>query len=608
MSGKEKKRVKPPSSLACRMTGRMAIKLASVSLRDQLMLLFAGAMFAGMTLLGTILFFNLYQNAEKGMTDHIDTTVSAITKSLEQSFLITENLVLELAASEGVRNWVKDETYYDRENPDFYIRKADLSREMQRVLVYSNAKKLNVIEYAVIYENGEPLEYTDIQAVGEAAILYESRKAYEAIAMHEYEYVYTQLIPGARDVIFHVRRVKSDFTGDSHLVLMIATNEKSIRECYSDLITDNESIVYLLNQERQIFSSSQADEIGQFQEDTVSWERDEFLITQEEMKEFEMRFVYLFPRKALTMQAFQGLKPYLLLSIGIIAVCVAMALALGIRSTQFLDEFVFALNSVREKNYDVQIRRYKNSEIDRMGEAFNEMTRELKELVQNKYESQLLLNEMEIRFLQHQMNPHFLFNVLLTIQIKAKRCRDETVYQMVSRLSALLRASIYTKDINKITVGEELEYVEFYLYLQKIRFEEKISYVITVEDEGIRECVIPKFIIEPIVENAVIHGIETIEELGEIQIDIRRAGKDLVIQVRDNGKGFDLRQYQMELEARREEGIGGGREKVGLKNVAKRIRHIYGEGYGVQVESEKNRGTLIEIRVPAEVKRECTTL
>lgn len=132
--------------------------------------------------------------------------------------------------------------------------------------------------------------------------------------------------------------------------------------------------------------------------------------------------------------------------------------------------------------------------------------------------------------------------------------------------------------------------------------------MITVEDEGIRECVIPKFIIEPIVENAVIHGIETIEELGEIRIDIRRAGKDLVIQVRDNGKGFDLRQYQMELEARREEDIGGGREKVGLKNVAKRIRHIYGEGYGVQVESEKNRGTLIEIRVPAEVKRECTTL
>lgn len=590
MSDKEKKRV----------------KLASVSLRDQLMLLFAGAMFAGMTLLGTILFFNLYQNAEKSMSDHIDTTVSAITKSLEQSFLITENLVLELAASEGVRNWVKDEDYYDRENPDFYVRKAELSREMQRALVYSNAKKLNVIEYAVIYENGELLEYTDIQAVGETAILYESRKAYEAIAMHEQEYVYTQLISGARNVIFHVRRVKSDFTGDNHLVIMIATNESSIRECYSDLNVEQGSAVYLLNQERQVFSCSQVDEIGQYREDTASWDENEFLITQKAMKEFEMQFVYLFPRKALTIQAFRGIKPYLALSVGIIIVCVAMALALGIRSTRFLDEFICALNSVREKNYDVQIKRYKNREIDRMGEAFNEMTRELKELVQNKYESQLLLNEMEIRFLQHQMNPHFLFNVLLTIQIKAKRCKDETVYQMVSRLSVLLRASIYTRDINKITVGEELEYVEFYLYLQKIRFEDKISYVITVEDEGIRECMIPKFVIEPIVENAVIHGIETIDILGKIQIDIRREEGDLVIQVRDNGRGFDTRQYQMEQEAKEKSGIGEGREKIGLRNVAVRIRHIYGEGYGVRIESEKNKGTLIEIRVPAEVKQECT--
>lgn len=590
MSDKEKKRV----------------KLASVSLRDQLMLLFAGAMFAGMTLLGTILFFNLYQNAEKSMSDHIDTTVSAITKSLEQSFLITENLVLELTASEGVRNWVKDEDYYDRENPDFYVRKAELSREMQRALVYSNAKKLNVIEYAVIYENGELLEYTDIQAVGETAILYESRKAYEAIAMHEQEYVYTQLISGARNVIFHVRRVKSDFTGDNHLVIMIATNESSIRECYSDLSVEQGSAVYLLNQERQVFSCSQVDEIGQYREDTASWDENEFLITQKAMKEFEMQFVYLFPRKALTIQAFRGIKPYLALSVGIIIVCVAMALALGIRSTRFLDEFICALNSVREKNYDVQIKRYKNREIDRMGEAFNEMTRELKELVQNKYESQLLLNEMEIRFLQHQMNPHFLFNVLLTIQIKAKRCKDETVYQMVSRLSVLLRASIYTRDINKITVGEELEYVEFYLYLQKIRFEDKISYVITVEDEGIRECMIPKFVIEPIVENAVIHGIETIDILGKIQIDIRREEGDLVIQVRDNGRGFDTRQYQMEQEAKEKSGIGEGREKIGLRNVAVRIRHIYGEGYGVRIESEKNKGTLIEIRVPAEVKQECT--
>lgn len=153
-----------------------------------------------------------------------------------------------------------------------------------------------------------------------------------------------------------------------------------------------------------------------------------------------------------------------------------------------LDEFVWAMNSVRRKNYDVKIRKYKDPEIDRLGEAFNQMTAEIKELIQNKYESQILLNEMEIRFLQHQMNPHFLFNVLLTIQIKAKRCKDETIYHMVSTLSSLLRASIYTNNIEMITVREELEYAEFYLYLQKMRFDDRISYEVTIEDDSLKEC------------------------------------------------------------------------------------------------------------------------
>ena len=118
------------------------------------------------------------------------------------------------------------------------------------------------------------------------------------------------------------------------------------------------------------------------------------------------------------------------------------------------------------------------------------MTAEIKELIQNKYESQILVNEMEIRFLQHQMNPHFLFNVLLTIQIKAKRCKDETIYRMVSTLSSLLRASIYTNNIDMITVRAELEYAEFYLYLQKMRFEDRISYEISIEDESLKDCMI----------------------------------------------------------------------------------------------------------------------
>lgn len=186
-----------------------------------------------------------------------------------------------------------------------------------------------------------------------------------------------------------------------------------------------------------------------------------------------VRLVHLYPQSLLIKKVLEGIRTYIILGVMLIIICLIAAVVISLKSTGFLNEFIHAMESVRNRNYDIRIKEYKNAEINSLGRAFNEMMDELRELIRNKYESQILLNEMEIRFLQHQMNPHFLFNVLLTIQIKAKRSGNETIYKMVSKLSALLRASIYTNNVDRITVGEELEYTEFYLYLQKMRFEDR---------------------------------------------------------------------------------------------------------------------------------------
>lgn len=284
-----------------------------------------------------------------------------------------------------------------------------------------------------------------------------------------------------------------------------------------------------------------------------------------------------------------------------VSACLIAAVVISLKSTGFLNEFIHAMESVRNRNYDIRIKEYKNAEINSLGRAFNEMMDELRELIRNKYESQILLNEMEIRFLQHQMNPHFLFNVLLTIQIKAKRSGNETIYKMVSKLSALLRASIYTNNVDRITVGEELEYTEFYLYLQKMRFEDRFFYKIIVEDEELKKSIIPKFVIEPIVENAVIHGIENIENEGVIRIVLKKMGTDLLVTVQDNGAGFDVKEYFNSLEQAEN---GSSREKIGLKNVDLRLRHIYGEEYRIKIKSKINTGTTIYIKIPIEEREE----
>lgn len=314
-----------------------------------------------------------------------------------------------------------------------------------------------------------------------------------------------------------------------------------------------------------------------------------------------VRLVHLYPQSLLIKKVLEGIRTYIILGVMLIIICLIAAVVISLKSTGFLNEFIHAMESVRNRNYDIRIKEYKNAEINSLGRAFNEMMDELRELIRNKYESQILLNEMEIRFLQHQMNPHFLFNVLLTIQIKAKRSGNETIYKMVSKLSALLRASIYTNNVDRITVGEELEYTEFYLYLQKMRFEDRFFYKIIVEDEELKKSIIPKFVIEPIVENAAIHGIENIENEGVIRIVLKKMGTDLLVTVQDNGAGFDVKEYFNSLEQAEN---GSSREKIGLKNVDLRLRHIYGEEYRIKIKSKINTGTTIYIKIPIEEREE----
>lgn len=560
-------------------------KFVSISLRDKLIFLFVGTLFVELLLFGCVMFFYLYINAKKNVSDNIDTTVTAVSEVMDQSFLVMENLVLELAASNGVQNWLDDSHYYDQGNPEFYLRKTEFSRELNRILIYSNAKKLDVVEYAAVFNDGYLLDYVDVQSVGGNKVQREVYKAYEAAKQETEKYIYSELVMGSENVIFHMRRMRSDFERDVPLVIMVATNERDIATQYENLVQNEGETVYLIDGENKVLSSNREDEIGSYIDEKIAecntgevYLNETYMMTSREVKNFGkgVRLVHLYPQSLLIKKVLEGIRTYIVLGILLIVICLVAAIIVSLKSTRFLNEFIHAMESVRNRNYDIRIREYKNAEINSLGRAFNEMTDELRELIRNKYESQILLNEMEIRFLQHQMNPHFLFNVLLTIQIKAKRSGNETIYKMVSKLSALLRASIYTNNVDRITVGEELEYTEFYLYLQKMRFEDRFFYKIIVEDEELKKCIIPKFVIEPIVENAVIHGIENIENEGLIRIVLKKIGKDLIVTVQDNGVGFDVREYLDSLEQAKN---GSSREKIGLKNVDLRLRHIYGNVY-----------------------------
>lgn len=575
-----------------------------ITVRNRLILVFICAMFGGMLLLGGVLSAFMYRNIQKSTYENIGLTVSTTANSLEQSLVLVQNTALELAASNAVSNWMRDEGYYNEEDNRYFLRREELKNEMLRIISYSNAKKLNLISYATIYANDKMIEWAYIKQIGFNTIRQESEQAYQNILKNEEEYIYSFPIYISNNTFFHVRKLKSDFDGSQQLAIMIATEESMIRKKYQDMIKGIGDIAYLIDDQQRIISSNIEADIGTVIESgldnvikggvrELTYQGIEYHVTSKDLTETGKRFIYLYPKSKIAEQVIDGMKPYIAITFTIMVFSLAFGLYFSIRSTEFINELASAMKSVKDKNYDVQMKKYNDPQINLLSDTFNEMTTEIKELIKNKYESRLLLREMQISFLQHQMNPHFLFNVLLTIQIKAKRSSDESIYKMTAALSALLRASIYTDKNTIIAVRQELEYVEFYLYLQKMRFTDRLTYRINIEDQNILNNKIPKFIIEPIVENAVIHGIESLDRDCVLTIDVYR-DDDLFILVSDNGRGFDVHKYFSQDSTDGDE----TQEKIGIKNVDLRIKHIYGERYGLTVQSRINEGTQVQIRIP----------
>jgi two-component system sensor histidine kinase YesM len=213
------------------------------------------------------------------------------------------------------------------------------------------------------------------------------------------------------------------------------------------------------------------------------------------------------------------------------------------------------------------------------------------------YKKQLLLKESELKSLQSQINPHFLFNVLETISWRARMSNNDEIYQMITSLGYLLRASFATSGIEKVKISEEMHYIEFYLLLQKKRFEEKLEIEINNQIESLDIYYVPKLSVQPIVENAIVHGLEQKIGNGKLTITMYIEHEDIVFEIHDNGVGFqvadvDLREMNSSFKS------NDKHSNIGLFNSNRRIKLLYGEAYGITLESQINMGTKVTLRIP----------
>jgi len=208
--------------------------------------------------------------------------------------------------------------------------------------------------------------------------------------------------------------------------------------------------------------------------------------------------------------------------------------------------------------------------------------------------AELALTQSELRALRAQINPHFLFNSLNTIRYFV-RTEPETARRLLLDLSEVFQRALGSGDF--VSLKDEISYVEAYLELEKARLDERLEVEWLIPDETVLETPVPTLILQPLVENAVIHGISKKTEGGKITVSIESWGTDLIIHVRDNGLGFDSDDINQGLN-KKQSSSRRGKPAIGLRNIDNRLRMLYGDSYKLLIESELNKGTRVQLKIP----------
>lgn len=294
-----------------------------------------------------------------------------------------------------------------------------------------------------------------------------------------------------------------------------------------------------------------------------------------------------------------------ILTVILFFVCTALSIIVSFTINNPIRKLIYSIQSFQNGNMYEQVDIKRKDEFGAIADAFNQMITNIRNLINKEYKMELLKKQAEFENYQSQINPHFLFNTLNSIKAEALQGDSGKTAIMIQYLSDNFRYSL-NRGVYIVPFTEEMEYVDKYIYLQKIRFKDK--YTISKEiDEDVLDNQIPRMILQPLVENAFKHGLEQSVQAGEIKIVALNIREEFNIYVSNTGKTIDeekLREINEQLATEEDQYLLKNKDKVGIYNVNARIRYHYGEQYGLKFISSQNNQTTVRIRFPKVKKGE----
>ncbi|MBW7473994.1 histidine kinase [Paenibacillus oenotherae] len=324
-----------------------------------------------------------------------------------------------------------------------------------------------------------------------------------------------------------------------------------------------------------------------------------FVYVQGQYQDLPLSLVKFVPADIINGAAERTLNFTLVLQLIALFFLILLASILSYRTIVPIKRLLRNIVQLESGNFRVRETSGRMDEIGVLEQRFQTMVGRLDDLINNEYRSRLELTTARLKMLQAQINPHFLYNTLQSIGTMALRHRADDISDKIADLGAIMR---YSMDLKSETVRlqQEIEHIEHYLSLQTGRFKNKLSYTLSCPSEALSISV-PKMILQPLVENSIIHGIEKGTGTGTLHISIE-LGRDLVIRVMDNGKGIEpevLERIRLSYDKRQLQGPDEG--GIGLLNVLHRLHLSYGPDFEWDISSMPYAATVITLRFPVEV-------
>ena len=503
--------------------------------------------------------------------------------SIENQSQIYKNLVDYLSYSQNLRNIFDVETESDYEKYLKYVKVADPLLQMPTI--YHKE-----IQSITLYSDNIEVPHGDtLLPMSEA----ENQQWYSRL--NEGTLMQWSITRGVNKSIIASRKFYDNDTIKA--VLEMRLDYEKVLEPFMSQLTDNTGGMIQDDNGNIVYAECSMDK--KYRPKDIESPKDiseNYYLVQRTMKDTGWNF-YIYRPKAVSENAIHKL---LLKNIPIILISVLLLSFLGyvfsLRMVSQLELLTENMNLINMGLRKVTVQSKSKDEVGVLIRSFRRMMDQMNHLISEVYESKIQLQNSEMRALQAQINPHFLYNTLDSINWMLIEKGEWEISDVVVSLGDILKYSLHGEEM-LVLFEEELKYIESYLCIQKNRLEDRLTVQIEIDEEA-KLCFVPKLILQPIVENAILHGIEKKKEMGRIQIQAIVRERTLEIRVTDDGIGMQPDRLMRFRESIMSDEISG--KHIGMRNVHRRIQLHFGEAYGLKIDSEWQKGTTVTILLPVE--------